>query len=75
MIFYLVCYYFCFFLYFFQVRLAVVETLGLTSTLLSKEHFDRQLPVILPLLLAMYKKERSTDHLMVSTGFAHILQV
>jgi hypothetical protein len=58
-----------------KVRLAVLESLGAMSSLLTRDHFDAELMKLLPIFLGMYKKEAIGNHLPVSQGLCAVFEV
>jgi len=58
-----------------QVRLAVSESLGHMASMIDDSTFTQTLPKLIPSYLGMYKKEKPSDYLPISTGLAMIMKV
>lgn len=55
-----------------RVRLAVVQAIGNTCALMSRDTFDTHLPRILPVVLKMFAREK--EHLSLAQGLCVILE-
>ena len=55
-----------------RVRLAVVQAMGNTCAIMSRDTFDTHLPRILPVVLKMFSKEK--EHLPLAQGLCVILE-
>ena len=58
-----------------KVRLAAFQAVGHMCALMKPEHFEQQVPKVIPALLAMYKKEKETDFLPITQSLCSILEV
>jgi hypothetical protein len=58
-----------------KVRLAVLESLGVMGPLLTRDHFDAKLALLLPAFLGMYKKEAVANHLPITQGLGAVFAV
>jgi len=58
-----------------KVRLAAFQAVGHMCALMKPEHFDQQVPKVIPALLAMYKKEKEADFLPITQSLSSILEV
>jgi maestro heat-like repeat-containing protein family member 1 len=57
-----------------KVRFAVVESLGYMMHRLSTQAFETNLQRLVPTYLAMYKKEKASEHLPISQGLTSTLE-
>lgn len=55
-----------------RVRLAVVQAMGNTCAIMSRDTFETQLPRILPVVLKLFSKEK--EHLPLAQGLCVILE-
>lgn len=58
-----------------KVRLAAFQAVGHMCALMKPEHFEQQVPKVIPALLAMYKKEKEADFLPITQSLSSILEV
>jgi hypothetical protein len=58
-----------------KVRLTVAESLGFMSACLDRPKYEFHIPKLIPAYLLLYKNEKPSDHLPISSGLCNVLLV